>query len=85
MPTDDQLRGKWERADEQLTILVGAAAADLIHQPPHIVGLSLAKLLSQRYDEQAILGYAAMAITRLGMQQKSRLDQAIAEQSGASE
>lgn len=71
---DPDLARKWERADEQLTILAGAAAADLLHQPPHKVALGLAQLLHQRYQPDIILGYAAMAITRLGMAQKARLE-----------
>jgi hypothetical protein len=73
-PTDDQLRGKWERANEQLTILVGAAAADLLHQPPHKVALATAKLLHDRYDKDVIIGYATMAITQLGIAKKTELE-----------
>jgi hypothetical protein len=73
-PSDQELAGKWERADNQLTILVGAAAADLLGQPPHTVALSLARLLHQRHDADTILGYAAVAITRLGMAKKAQLE-----------
>jgi hypothetical protein len=72
--SDQDLAAKWERADHQLTILVGAAATDLLGQPPHTVALSLARLLHQRHDTDTILGYAAMAITRLGMQKKAELE-----------
>lgn len=68
------LAAKWERADEQLTILVGAAATDLLAQPPHMVAIGLAQLMTRRYPADIIVGYAAMAITRLGMAQKARLE-----------
>lgn len=73
MTDKGELAGKWERADRQLTLLAGAAAADLLHQPPHMVALGLAKLLSERYEPDVITGYAAMAITRLGMARKAEL------------
>lgn len=80
--TTAAIAGKWEAAQQQLDLIVGAAATDLINRPPHEVALGCAALLKQRHDPEVILGYAAMAITRLGMIRKDELDGRItAEQS----